>query len=138
MPPVLTAEELKAALADYPEYNQPLGNSYLNPKELNTAIELAIDDYNSSTPILDFPATIENFPNKRLLLQGSIVEALKLTVFKELRGRMDYSDGGVQNSLYTKSPEFMSLQNQYSQMYEASKLRFKRQLNATACYGGTW
>lgn len=135
---VLTAEELKAALADSPEYNQPLGNSYLNNTELNNAIALAIDDYNSSSPILDFPVTVDDFPNKRLLLQGAIVEALKLTVFKELRGRMDYSDGGVQNSLYTKSPEFMALQGQYSQAYETSKLKLKRQLNATACYGGTW
>jgi hypothetical protein len=135
---VLTTDELKAALADSPEYNQPLGNSYLSTAELSTAITLAIDDYNYSSPILDNTVDINNFPVKRILLQGAIVEALKLTVLKELRGRMDYSDGGVQNALYTKSPEFTALQNQYTQIYENAKMRYKRQINASACYGGIY
>ena len=135
---VLTIDELKNALADMPEYNMPLGNSYLSPSELADAIELAIDDYNISSPILDVPVTLDTFPSRYLLIHGAIVEALKLTVLKELRGRMDYSDGGVQNALYTKSPEFSALQNSYAKIYETSKLKYKRQLNASACYGGMW
>ena len=135
---VLTIEELKAALADTPEYNKPLGNTYLNPSELTTAIALAVEDYNESNPILDVMVDIDTYPSKRSLLYGAMVEALRLTALKELRGRMDYSDGGVQNALYTKSPEFLALQNQYTQMYETAKSRIKRQKNMSNCYGGLY
>lgn len=133
---VVTVEDLQAFLSDTPEYNLPLNNMYLTPEELQLSIELALDDYNNSPPDSDFIPDLYNFPSKKILLLGAAVEALRMTSHKELRGRMDYNDGGVQNSLYTKTPEYISLQMQTQQEYERLKTRYKRQQNMKACYGG--
>lgn len=135
--PVITASDVRVHMMDYEEINQPLFIRYLEDTDLDTCIESAIDDFNETPPILYRKYTLYDFPFKRLLLDGAIVRAFKLTVYKELRGEMQYNDGGIQASVYYKSPQFIALRQELEQKYENDKARRKRHLNIENCYGGT-
>ena len=110
----VTVEELRTHLADSTDYNIPTNEEYLTDPELQDCIDHTIDDFNTSTPILPKTYTGEDFPSHHLLLTGAMAEALKLTVLKELRREMQYSDGGIQSSVYYKSPQFLNLKNYIS------------------------
>lgn len=134
--PVVTVDDVRHRLMDYEDVNMPLFNRVLEDTDLQKCIDISVDDFNGTPPILYRQYTGDDFPYKRLLLDGAVVEALKLTALKELRGEMQYSDGGVQSSIYYKNPQFSALRQEAEQKYEQDKVRRKKHLNIQACYGG--
>lgn len=135
--PVITVEDVRLYLMDFEDVNIPLMIAYLKNEDIQKCIDETVHDFNETPPILYRKYTLEDFPFKKLLLDGSVVEALKLTVLKELRGEMQYNDGGIASSVYYKSPQFTALRQEYEQKYEIDKQRRKKHLNIEMCYGGT-
>ena len=127
---------LRLYLMDFEVTNAPLFQQYLSDKELETCIQWAVDDFNETTPIFEYKLTVKDFPLPKLLLKGAALEAMNLTLMKEMRGEMQYQDCGISNSIYYKSQQFMSIRSTLSQEYEQSKMRNKRQMNLESCYGG--
>ena len=134
--PVITPVDVRQKLLDYEDVNIPLYTKYLEDADLDNCIATSVDDFNGTPPMLYRQYTLEDFPFKKLLLDGAVLEAMKLTALKELRAEMQYSDGGQQSSVYYKSPQFTALRQEMEQKYEQDKLRRKRHLNIQACYGG--
>ena len=127
---------LRLYLMDFEITNAPLFQQYLSDQELETCINWALDDFNESIPILEYKFTLLDFPLPKLLLRGAALEAMNLTLMKEMRGEMQYQDGGVSNAIYYKSQQFMGIRSTISQEYEQSKMKTKRQMNLENCYGG--
>lgn len=134
--PVVTVDDVRHKLMDYEDANMPLFARMLEDPDIQECIDFAVDDFNETPPLVYRQYTIYDHPFKRLLIDGAVVEALKLTALKELRGEMQYSDGGISSSIYYKSPQFTALRQECEQKYEQDKLRRKRHLNIVACYGG--
>lgn len=134
--PVVVVADVRAKLVDYEDVNIPLYIQYLSDDDIQACIDTTIDDFNESPPIIYLQYDILTFPFKRLLIDGAVVEGLRLTAFKELRGEMQYNDGGITSSVYYKSPQFTALRQELEQKYEQDKLRRKRHLNMNNCYGG--
>jgi hypothetical protein len=124
--PIVTVDEVRHLLEDYDTTNMPLFSIMLEDPDLQKCIDLAVDDFNESPPILYRKYTIYDFPYKRLLLDGAVVEALKLTALKELRGEMQYSDGGISSTVYYKQPQFTAIRQESEQKYEQDKLRRRK------------
>lgn len=135
--PVITPDDVREHLMDYEEVNIPLMVRFLEDPDLQKCIDIMVDDFNEMPPIVYRQYTVYDFPFKRLLLDGAVVQAMKLTALKELRGEMQYTDGGISSSIYYKSPQFTALRQEYEQKYEQDKLRRKKHLNIQACYGGS-
>lgn len=135
----LTADKLRRYIQDKVDVNMPLFEQYLTDDDLNECIDLALEDFNMSIPLLRAHIfTRETFPSDKLLLTGAFVEAMSMTSMKELRGEMQYSDGGVQSTIYTHYPQYQQLRQEYANRWDSDKLRFKKQLNIEGCYGGMW
>ena len=134
--PKCDAIRLRLYLMDFDTANAPLFQEYLSDADLEKCIQWAVDDFNESPPIFMDRYTVNSYPLPKLLLKGAAVEAMNLTVMRELRGEMQYQDGGVSNAIYYKSQPFMSVKSNLSQDYEQLKMRTKRHINLENCYGG--
>ena len=135
---LVTVADVRLALMDYMERNIPLYTCHLTDDQLQTCIDWAMDYINEATPRFEIPYEVATFKNKHLLIKGAVVEALRLTALIELRGEMNYSDGGTQSSIYYKSPQFTALRQEAQASFEDDVRRIKRQINVENCYGGTW
>lgn len=133
---IITVNDVRQRLMDYDDVNMPLFTKQIQDEDLAVNIADAVDDFNETPPIFTRVYTVDNFPFKQLLLDGAVVRALKLAALKELRGEMQYNDGGVSSTINYKFSQFTALRQELEQKYEQDKLRRKRQLNMQACYGG--
>jgi len=135
---VVAPDHLRWKLMDYETENAPLGIQYLTDPDLAKCIQEAVDDYNETPPMFN-PLrwwTVNNFPYRELLHEASAVAALRLTVMKEQRREMQYDDGGIQSSIYYKSPQFRALLADLDNAVQTKMLRIKRQVNTQNCYAG--
>lgn len=138
---VLEPMELRIALMDYAERNIPLYVEHLTDEQLWNCIEWAVEVFNEMPPVLNKKYTIDTFPRKHLLRDLAVIEALKLTALIELRGEMQYSDGGIQSQIYYKSGQFTALRQELEQQVTQKAMATKRSLNLEGCYGhlaGYW
>lgn len=132
---VITPNDLRLILMDYGIYNIPLYKEELTEEQLWKCIEWGAQSFNELPPRISTKYTIENFPDKRLLLDLATIEALKLTALKELRGEMQYNDGGIQSSINYKFPQFSSLRQELEQKTAQEASTIKRSYNVNSCYG---
>ena len=135
--PVVNPDDVRAAIGDYITDNIPMGVEYLTNQDLERCILYTVDDFNDSPPIFRFRQyDLYTFPQRSLLLKGAVAEAFNMTKKKELRGEMQYSDGGIDSIIYHKTDKFQALYQVAQQEYETLKTRTKRQMNLESCYGG--
>ena len=134
--PVVTVEDVRLHLMDYDTVNLPLFNQILSDAEIQEAIEDAVDEFNEIPPILTRKYTLEDFPFPKILLSGVVARCMGLTALKELRGEMQYNDGGIASTVSYKFPQFNSLRQELEAKYNQDVMRCKRHLNINNCYGG--
>lgn len=131
----ITPNDLRLAIMDYSDTNIPLYTQHLTDAMLWKCIEWAVNTFNEFPPHLSRDYTAADFPDKQLLLLLSVVEAFKLTALKELRGEMQYSDGGIQSTIYYKSPQFTALRQELQQQAMQMTSQIKKAENINNCYG---
>lgn len=132
---VVTPLDVRLSLMDYKERNIPLYTEHLTDEMLWKCIDWAVAKFNETPPVLKTQYTAVNFPKRKLLLDSATAEALRLTSLIELRGEMQYSDGGVQSSIYYKSGQFSALRQELEQRVGQETSTTKRVLNIENCYG---
>lgn len=132
---VITPLDVRLGLMDYVDVNIPLYKEHLTDEQLWKCIEWGCETFNELQPQLKKTYTTENFPKPKLLLDLALIEALKLTSLIELRGEMQYSDGGVQSSVYYKSAQFATIRQELQQSTEQHAISLKRSMNVNDCYG---
>jgi hypothetical protein len=128
---------VRAYLRDYPELNRLLSGQETSDRQIAQSIVNAVDDWNSTPPLLT-PVSIQTFPSLSLLLQGSVIYLLQSVAMLQLRNHLSYSDGqGQQISTSDKSPQLMAWANLMASQYESKKFRLKKALNITAAMNRT-
>lgn len=132
---VVTPQDVRLALMDYADFNRPLYQEILSDEKLWKCIDWAVAHFNETPPVLSTKYTVSNFPKRKLLLDLAVVEALNMTALYELRGEMQYSDGGIQSSVFYKSPQFTSLRQELQQRTSQELVAAKRALNINSFYG---
>jgi hypothetical protein len=134
--PKVDADAVRELICDYAEDNAPLFEEVLRNDIIDRAILDIIDDFNESPPNLIYQYTVYDFPAPGLLKIGAAWKAMRRTAIKEQRRELSYDDGGVQNNLYYKTPQYTGIMQDFQQDYEQKKMRIKRQMNIAKCYGG--
>ena len=98
-------------------------------REIALAALEAIDDFNTTPPILD-TYTLASFPSMSLLIRGTLIHVIESVGLLQTRNHMVYSDGqGVQVSVSDKTPQLMQWLTLFSNQYETKKIRLKKALN---------
>lgn len=132
---IITPLDVRLALMDYADKNIPLYTEHLTDEMLWKCIEWAVNHFNEVQPVVTTVYTAANYPKRKLFLDSAVVEALRLTSLIELRGEMQYSDGGVQSTIYYKSQQFSALRQELEQKVDQEISTTKRSLNINNCYG---
>jgi hypothetical protein len=127
---------IRAKLRDFPELNRLVEGHETSDREIAFAIMEAIDDFNTSPPLIG-SYSIDNFPSISLLIRGSIINVLESVGLLQTRNQMNYSDGqGVQVGVSDKTPMLMNWINLYTQSYEQKKFRLKQAINLGSALNG--
>ena len=132
---VVTPLDVRLALMDYADKNIPLYQEHLTDEMLWKCIEWGVNHFNDTSPKLSRVYDVTNFPKRKLMLDLAVVEALRLTALVELRGEMQYSDGGIQSTIYYKSQHFNALRQELQAKVDAEIVATKRAENINSCYG---
>lgn len=128
---------VRAKLRDYPELNRLIEGRETSDREIAFSIMEAIDDFNTTPPLLG-SYTLENFPSMSLLIRGTIINVLESVGLLQTRNQMSYSDGqGVGVGISDKAPMLMSWINLYQNQYEQKKFRLKQALNLGNALNGS-
>lgn len=119
---------------DTPELNRLLRREEMDAEHLDFAIEMAISDWNSTTPMIR-PVNIGNYPSLYLLMHGAAIQALKMGGIYQSRNELTYNAGGISIVRANKTPYYQSWIQNFSSEYEAKKLNMKIQQNVESAYG---
>lgn len=139
LPPKLlnTIALIRAKLRDYPELNRLIEGRETSDREIAFSIMEAIDDFNSTPPLIG-AFNLENFPSMSLLIRGSIINILESVGLLQTRNQMSYSDGqGVGVGISDKAPMLMNWIQLYQGQYEQKKFRLKQALNLSGALNGS-
>lgn len=121
-------------LRDYPELNRLIHGQENSNRMIAWAILDAIDDWNSTPPLI--PAVdLMNFPSKSLLLRGTVVNLLQSVGLLQTRNHLTFSDGGIQVGVSDKTPLLQSWIQLLGNQYEEKKQRLKVAINIELGWG---
>ena len=97
-----TRVKLRAFLRDYEEENVLIDHEESSDANLDLGIELAIEEFNMSPPVIDPTYTIEDFPSPAMLIYGAAIHVLISTGIKYSRNELSFNDGGVSQVIFNK------------------------------------
>lgn len=126
---------LRLFLNDTPELNRLIRREESDDTKLNLAIDLAIDDFNITTPLLQ-THVISNFPSLYLLIYGATIQVLRSAGMLQSRNELAYSSGGVSVRIFDKTQLYQSWIVQFVAEYERKKQNFKIALNINNALAG--
>jgi hypothetical protein len=126
---------VRAFIRDTPALNALLNGQETNDSLLELCVALALDDFNSSPPLIG-NFMFQYFPSKSLLMLGTVLWVLQSAGLMQSRNQLDYAAGGITVATSNKTPLYQSWINIFLQQYEAKKANLKKSLNAEQAYGG--
>lgn len=126
---------LRLFLMDTPALNRLILKEESDDEVLTFAIEMAISDWNSSSPILP-PITIVNYNSLYLLMHGATIQVLKSQGLLQARNQLSYSAGGSSFSRNDKSAMYQSWMVNFVNDYEVKKRNLKVHCNIKRGWGG--
>lgn len=126
---------IREFLRDRAPFNTLLDGQETSDLLIDVSIQLAIDDFNTTAPVISIH-TVSNFPSFYLLLYGTLIQVLRSAGILQSRNQLDYSDGGVSVSVSNKTALYQSWIQMFSAEYETKKLNLKIFLNVQQGFGG--
>jgi len=133
--PVLTVEEVRVYMRDAPKYNKLLDDFHFTQREVDFAIDLTVDEFNTLPPPIG-NYTINNFPSKELLILGVIGHLLNAEAILQLRNQITATDGDIAPvDIDNKMAQYQQLGSYYREMFRQKAQLVKQKINIEKCYG---
>ncbi len=126
---------LRMFIQDTPELNRLTFDYELDDEHLRFAIDMAISDWNSTTPPIPYK-TIANFPSLYLLMHGAAIQCMKMAGMRQSRNELTYSSGGSSFARSNKTGLYQSWISMFTNEYEMKKRNSKIASNISRGYGG--
>lgn len=126
---------LRLFLNDTPELNRLIRREESDDPKLDLAIDLAIDNYNVTAPVLQSHTTA-NFPSLYLLIYGATIQVLRSAGLLQSRNELAYSSGGVSVRIFDKTQLYQSWIAQFVAEYERTKANYKIATNINNALSG--
>jgi len=121
-------------LRDYPELNRLIRGQEHSDRMIMWAVADAIDDWNSTPPLIP-RVDLQNFPSKSLLLRGIVISLLESIGLLMTRNHLTFSDGGIQVGVSDKTPLIQSWLQLIGNRYEEKKQKLKIAINIELGWG---
>lgn len=133
--------ELRETLQDMPDLNHILleredGTEYTDP-ELQRHVKRALADINMKPPVTNY--SLENFPvtHWKLIIDGAIIDALRMKGILKVRNDMPYQDqGGVNVNLEGKGERYHQYAMGLWQTHQEQVATFKNAMSLNDGWGG--
>jgi hypothetical protein len=126
---------LRLFLRDTPELNRLIRKQESDQEMLTFAIEMAISDWNSTSPFID-RTDINNYPSLYLLMHGAVIQILKSQGLYQARNELTYQAGGSSFMRFNKSNYYMQWAINLGNDYEVKKRNMKIAKNILGGWGG--
>ena len=131
---ILTVGQVTRFLRDFPSYNILLADVQFSEEDVSDAMSFAMDEYNGMTPVSNF--TGDNFPNRYVLLLGTVKHLLWSEAFLQLRNQLTYQDGDVAPiGVDDKFAAYNSMKNELTAKWMEMARAIKTQMNMEQGYG---
>ena len=127
-------QKVRDFMRDESSFNALLDGRETSSTLIEFSAELALDDWNSTPPLIG-RFTLSSHPAPSMLLLATVIWVLKSAGILQSRNQLDYAAGGVTVASSNKTPLYQSWINAFMQEYEAKKLNIKKAINAEAAYG---
>lgn len=137
-PIVLTEDEVRRFMRDYPDKNQLLDGVHFSQTEVNQGVEMVVSSYNMLSPISSI--TVQGWPagGKYLLLLGVAAYLAMSEAHLQARNQLTYQDGDIAPiGEFDKFPLYLQLAQVMQAQWDRSAREVKTQLNYEAAYGGS-
>lgn len=121
-------------ICDFPKANELRGVAESTDPEIALYAMLALDDYNSTPPLIA-PVAFEGHPSTGMLMLGTLCHLFMSKGILQLRNSLSYSDGGVSVNVWDKGPAYAGNAQMFGQMWESKKIALKRSINLSAGWG---
>lgn len=108
-----TIDLLRMFLNDLEDVNRLLRVEELPDEKLSTAIKLAIDEFNTTPPLVYNVNIAEQFPSMAMLMHGASIYCLKMAGLMHLRNQLSYNDGGIQVAINEKEAQYRQWYSDY-------------------------
>lgn len=131
---ILTPSEVRVFIKDVPTENHLLDAEEFSDTEIALAMELAVGEWNLIPPISYL--TVDDFPNKALLLSGTLYKMFSGRTALLARNTMNYSDGGLTVPVEERAPLYQALAGMYQADFQTGAQRLKMHLNIESGWGG--
>lgn len=125
---------IRLYLSDYPEANRLLRTVESSDSKIILAIMNVLSDWNASDPMRQ-TYTCDNFPSTHLLIEGAVIQLLRMAGIYNSRNKLNYSAGGLSVQLHDKGAEYMAWINALKQEYEMAKVSLLRRINLSTALG---
>lgn len=125
---------LRLFLRDTPELNRLIRREESTDEDLLFYIDMAIDDWNTTAPVLSM-YDISNFPSIYLLMHAAAIQALKSQGLQQARNELNYQSGGSSFVRSNKSGIYQSWMINFSNEYEMKKRNLKIYQNVGRGWG---
>lgn len=133
---LVTPEDVRFFLMDRTaQENFLLDSVEYSDDDINQAMILTVDKYNSTLPMVD-TYTIEDFPYRYEFMLGTSATLLRSKAINYSRNRLDFltKDGAtIQDKL--KTGEYLSMANALMSEFDQRIVNIKKTKNAEQCYG---
>lgn len=130
-------ESLRRMIRDKKQLNRLLLGAFeSDDEELRQCIISSLMDWNTTPPLIS-SVSLENHPNKYLLILGAAIEALRQAGIWHSREHMPSSDGGTSGDDHSKAGEYSGWIDRMSQDYERKKADLKASINIQAALSNT-
>lgn len=127
--------KVRAFIRDTAAQNALLDGEETPDVLIDFAIDLTLDDFNTSPPLIG-NFQLAYHPSQSLILLGAVCWILKSAGLQQSRNQLDYASGGITVAVSNKTPLYQSWINIMMQEYEAKKANLKKAINAEQAYGG--
>lgn len=126
---------LRLFLRDTAELNRLLLKEESDDEMLIFALEMAIDDWNSTAPMTKV-YHIGNFPSLYLLMHAAAIQILKSQGIYQSRNELNYQTGGSSFMRANKTNYYMTWATNFANEYELKKRNYKIFRNIEGGWGG--
>lgn len=132
--PILTVEEVRAYIEDFPANNHLLDNQEeFKDSQIEFAISLAVDEWNVLPPRSFVDVT--SFPSKSLLLYGTLWKLFDGKAALLIRNTLSYSDGGLQIPIEERSELYRGLSADFREKFVTAATKLKTNMNLDEGWG---
>lgn len=133
MASILTAQQIREYISDYPEKNLLLDDIEFSDGFIELSMDLAVSEFNSMSPRSNFMTG--NFPSMSILMFGTVWQMFQGRMALMARNHLSYSDGGLQIPVEEKYELYKNIADNFKVQFSEAASRLKVNLNMEAGWG---